>query len=135
MASLPASDDKRVALLALLGWLLCSVAMLWLFHGDFATLGFRDPDDAMRLAQIRDWIGGQAFWDVSQYRVNPPIGGPMHWSRIVDMPIAALILLLRPLRGMATAELVACAIVPLLLRGEDPQFQQTIGRVKRALSR
>lgn len=117
MASLPASDDKRVALLALLGWLLCSVAMLWLFHGDFATLGFRDPDDAMRLAQIRDWIGGQAFWDVSQYRVNPPIGGPMHWSRIVDMPIAALILLLRPLLGMATAELVACAIVPLLLLG------------------
>lgn len=117
MASLPAADGRRVALLALLAWLLCSVAMLWLFRGDFVTLGFRDPDDAMRLAQIRDWIGGQAFWDVSQHRVNPPIGGPMHWSRIVDMPIAALILLLRPLLGMATAELVACAIVPLLLLG------------------
>lgn len=91
--------------------------MLWLFHGDFATLGFRDPDDAMRLAQVRDWIGGQAFWDVSQHRVNPPTGGPMHWSRIVDMPIAGLILLLRPLLGMATAELIACAVVPLVLLG------------------
>jgi hypothetical protein len=117
MASSPAPDAKRVALLALLAWLLCSAAMLWLFNGDFATLGFRDPDDAMRLAQVRDWIGGQAFWDVSQHRVNPPIGGPMHWSRIVDMPIAGLILLLRPLLGVATAELVACAIVPLLLLG------------------
>ncbi|CCW16848.1 Mlr4739 protein [Sphingobium indicum BiD32] len=112
---MPASDGKRAALLALLAWLLCSAAMLWLFRGDFSTLGFRDPDDAMRLAQVRDWIGGQAFWDVSQHRVNPPTGGPMHWSRIVDMPIAGLILLLRPLLGMATAELVACAIVPLLL--------------------
>lgn len=117
MASLPAPDGKRAALLALLAWLLCSAAMLWLFRGDFATLGFRDPDDAMRLVQVRDWIGGQAFWDVSQHRVNPPIGGPMHWSRIVDMPIAALILLLRPLLGMAMADLVACAVVPLLLLG------------------
>ena len=71
MASLPAPDGKRAALLALLAWLLCSAAMLWLFRGDFATLGFRDPDDAMRLVQVRDWIGGQAFWDVSP-------GNPTH---------------------------------------------------------
>lgn len=91
--------------------------MLWLFHGDFAALGFRDPDDAMRLVQVRDWIGGQGFWDVSQHRVNPPLGGPMHWSRIVDMPVAGLILLAGPLLGPATAELVACITVPLLLLG------------------
>jgi hypothetical protein len=117
MAYSPAPDAKRAALLALLAWLLCSAAMLWLFRADFATLGFRDPDDAMRLAQVRDWFGGQAFWDVSQHRVNPPTGGPMHWSRIVDMPIAGLILLLHPLLGMAMAELVTCAVVPLLLLG------------------
>ncbi|MGW8201374.1 hypothetical protein ACWGM0_02340 [Sphingomonas bisphenolicum] len=117
MAYSRAADAPRAALSALLAWLLCSMAMLWLFHGDFATLAFRDPDDAMRLAQIRDWIGGQAFWDVSQHRVNPPVGGPMHWSRIVDMPIAALILLLRPMIGLGSAELVACAVVPLLLLG------------------
>lgn len=91
--------------------------MLWMFHGGFATLAFRDPDDAMRLVQIRDWIGGQAFHDISQHRVNPPFGGPMHWSRIVDMPIAGLILLLRPLLGPAGAELIACAIMPCLLLG------------------
>lgn len=103
--------------LILLAWLACSAVMLWLFHGDFAALGFRDPDDAMRLVQVRDWIGGQSFWDVSQHRVNPPLGGPMHWSRIVDMPVAGLILLARPLLGPATAELVACITVPLLLLG------------------
>lgn len=110
-------DAPRTALWALIAWLLCSMAMLWLFRGDFSTLAFRDPDDAMRLAQVRDWIGGQGFWDVSQHRVNPPVGGPMHWSRIVDMPIAALILLLTPMIGAAGAELIACAVVPLLLLG------------------
>lgn len=117
MAYLAKPDAPRAALWALLLWLLCSMAMLWLFRADLPTLGFRDPDDAMRLAQVRDWIGGQAFWDVSQHRVYPPVGGPMHWSRIVDMPIAALMLLLTPMIGAAGAELVACATVPMLLLG------------------
>ena len=117
MPSSAAPDRHRAALLALLGWLLCSAAMLWLYRSNIATLGFRDPDDAMRLVQIRDWIGGQAFWDVSQHRVNPPLGGPMHWSRIVDLPVAALILLFTPLFGTLQAEIWACAIVPLLLLG------------------
>ena len=102
---------------ALLAWLLCCGILLWLSRGQLLSLGFRDPDDAMRLQQVRDWIGGQPFLDVSQHRVNPPLGGPMHWSRIVDMPIAALILLLRPLLGTALAETIACAAVPLLLLG------------------
>lgn len=102
---------------ALLAWLLCCVVMLWLYRTGLTTLNFRDPDDAMRLQQVRDWLHGQSFWDVSQHRVNPPMGGPMHWSRIVDMPIAALILLLRPLMGATAAELAACALVPVLLLG------------------
>lgn len=101
----------------LLAWILCCAILLGLSHHELLTLGFRDPDDAMRLQQVRDWIGGQAFHDISQHRVNPPLGGPMHWSRIVDMPIAALILLLRPLLGSGLAETVACALVPLLLLG------------------
>ena len=117
MLSSPAPDRNRAALFALLGWMLCSAVMLWLFRADIPTLAFRDADDAMRLAQIRDWVGGQTFWDVSQHRVNPPLGGPMHWSRIVDMPIIALILLFKPLLGAACAEMLACAIVPLLLLG------------------
>lgn len=117
MAPPLAAEPRRAASWALAGWVLCGAVMLWLFHGDFATLGFRDPDDAMRLAQVRDWIGGQAFHDVSQHRVNPPVGGPMHWSRIVDMPIAAILLLARPWLGGPGAELLALTLVPLLLLG------------------
>jgi hypothetical protein len=108
--------DPRPAWL-ILAWLLCCATLLWLLRGNLPLLAFRDPDDAMRLQQVRDWIAGQPFLDVRQHRVYPPLGGPMHWSRIVDMPIAAIILLLRPVLGSAMAETVACSAVPLLLLG------------------
>lgn len=81
---------------------------------DIAMRRFGDPDDLMRLQQVRDWIAGQAWTDVTQYRVSPPAGMPMHWSRLVDVPLAAVIVALRPLLGTAQAELVACIAVPML---------------------
>jgi hypothetical protein len=74
-----------------------------------------DPDDMMRLAQVRDWIAGQGINDWTQYRLAPPNGSPMHWSRINDMGIAALILMAAPFVGQATAELVAVLVYPGLL--------------------
>ncbi|WP_255326287.1 hypothetical protein [Sphingobium sp. EM0848] len=102
---------------AFIAWLLCCAIMIWLFRKDFGVLGFYDPDDALRLQEVRDWLAGQSFFDVSQHRVNPPVGGPMHWSRIVDLPIGALVLLARPLIGPAYAEIFACVVTPLLLLG------------------
>jgi hypothetical protein len=52
-----------------------------------------------------------------QHRMNPPVGGDMHWSRIVDLPLAAGILLLTPLFGAHLAETVTLTLVPLLLLG------------------
>jgi hypothetical protein len=75
---------------------------------------FPDPDDVMRLLQVRDWIGGQSWFDVTQYRLNPPDGVVMHWSRLVDVPVAAVILLARPLVGQWGAETAALVAVPLL---------------------
>lgn len=95
-------------------WALCAAVMLFLFRAEIAQMIFMDTDDAMRLQQVRDWIGGQGWFDVSQHRINPPIGGPMHWSRLVDLPIATIILLARPLIGQHAAEILACATVPLL---------------------
>ena len=75
---------------------------------------FPDPDDQMRLLEVRDWLAGQSWFDVSQHRFNIPAGLPMHWSRLVDLPIAAVILTLRPLLGQLLAEHVALVVVPLL---------------------
>jgi hypothetical protein len=46
--------------------------------------------------------------------MNPPYGANIHWSRLVDLPIAGLILGLRPFLGGAGAERWAVAIAPLL---------------------
>lgn len=74
-----------------------------------------DPDDMMRLAQVRDWLAGQGVNDWTQYRMAPPLGAPMHWSRINDFGIAAIILAATPLIGQAHAELVAILLYPALL--------------------
>ena len=64
------------------------------------------PDDWTRLLQVRSWLDGQSFWDVSQYRMNPPEGFLMHWSRLVDLPLALL--------AVSLGETAAMALVPLL---------------------
>ena len=90
------------------------VLMLALFHDDIARRSFRDPDDLMRLQQVRDWLAGQSWFDVTQYRISPRSGLHMHWSRLLDAPIGAIVLAGRPLVGPARAELLACVAAPLI---------------------
>jgi hypothetical protein len=100
---------------ALAAILLVSIAaLLALFWNDIVQLHFGDPDDLMRLQEVRDWMAGQSWFDVTQYRVSPPGGMPMHWSRLVDVPIAAMILIARPFVGPVAAETFASAIVPMI---------------------
>ncbi|MXO82237.1 hypothetical protein GRI35_02465 [Altererythrobacter aestiaquae] len=78
---------------------------------------FPDPDDVLRLVQVRDLLAGQSWFDLHQYRIDPPNGTLMHWSRIVDIPIALVIVALTPLLGVSAAETAALVIVPLLTLG------------------
>jgi hypothetical protein len=71
-------------------------------------------DDAMRLVEVRDLINGQGWFDLWQYRLDPP-GVLMHWSRVIDLPLTVSILLLKPLIGMHNAEAVTLFLWPLLL--------------------
>lgn len=98
-------------------WLLASAILLVIARDHIAALSMWDPDDYLRLQQVRDLLDGQSFFDVSQYRIDPPHGVPMHWARIVDLPIAALILALRPMLGVMLAERVAISAMPLLIFG------------------
>lgn len=53
-----------------------------------------DADNAMRLVEIQDYLGGQNWFDVSQARLGPDGGTAMHWSRLVDLPVLAITSLL-----------------------------------------
>ncbi|PKR89506.1 hypothetical protein CXZ10_09020 [Pleomorphomonas diazotrophica] len=77
--------------------------------------GWDDPDSMMRLVEVRDFLAGQSWFDLTQYRLDPPGGLLMHWSRLVDLPIATIILAATPLVGRASAELFAAHLWPALL--------------------
>ncbi|MEE4316045.1 MAG: hypothetical protein V2I74_03585 [Erythrobacter sp.] len=80
-----------------------------------AAARFPDVDDTMRLLQVRDLLAGQDWFDLRQYRINPPEGTLMHWSRLVDAPLAGLIWLLSHVLPAARAEFLVAFAAPLLL--------------------
>jgi hypothetical protein len=102
-------------------WLLLMAA--WLVIGIGLTIGFRDlvltgyladSDDYIRLQQVRDLMAGQSWFDLAQHRIHPPAGLPMHWSRLVDVPLLLFIVPLQPLFGAHAAEMAALVGAPLL---------------------
>jgi hypothetical protein len=96
-------------------WLTYVAVVITIRSGQIHALALGDTDDNLRLAQVRAWLGGQGWFDLTQYRFDPAHGGAnIHWSRLVDLPIAGIIVALRPLVGGADAERVAVAIAPLL---------------------
>jgi hypothetical protein len=103
--------------LLLLIWIVSSLLLLFAVRGNISEWRMGDPDDQLRIVQIRDWLAGQSWFDVTQYRMNPPFGGPMHWSRLVDLPIAGSILLFTPFLGRAGAELATVIAIPLFTYG------------------
>jgi len=108
---------RRIMLMwAALSLIFLAVGMERLVQGQFP-----DPDDALRLVQIRDLLAGQNWWDMHQYRIDPAADGSggtlMHWSRLVDIPVALIILVLTPLFGASAAETTALIVVPLLTLG------------------
>lgn len=95
-------------------WLLVSLWLIWRRRDAIASGALPDTDDNLRLLQVRDWIGGQGWFDLVQHRLDPPAGADIHWSRLVDLPLAAIMRAFAPLLGPGTAEAVAVTVVPLL---------------------
>ncbi|MFT3975891.1 MAG: AcrB/AcrD/AcrF family protein [Sphingomonas bacterium] len=106
--------DRHWLRLTFIAW---AVIALWYIIDRWAAihwLSLGDTDDNMRLMQVRALLDGQGWYDLRNYRLDPPAGFNIHWTRLVDLPIAALILLFRPFVGTGEAERLACGIAPLL---------------------
>jgi hypothetical protein len=95
-------------------WLMFAAGLLFWYWGRVHWFALGDTDDNMRMMEVRAWLNGQGWYDLRQYRLSPPQGFNMHWSRLVDLPIAAIILIVKPLFGIAIAERAAIAIAPIL---------------------
>lgn len=107
----PAWRDGAVALL-----LAAVMNAIWAWRDwpSLSALRLPDADDAMRLQQIRDWLGGQAFGDLTQYRLGPA-GVVMHWSRLDDLVPAAIIGVAEGMAGRHGAEVAAVILWPGML--------------------
>lgn len=108
----PWRRDLTLALLA------AAAAVLLQALKGFPTLADSrgDNDSVMRMVEVLDLLSGQGWFDLHQYRMGPPGGFIMHWSRFIDAPIAAIILLVRGLTGsLAAGEAAASILWPALL--------------------
>ena len=111
------SPFHSIGFLTLLGFALAltmswsSVMNVWL------TGAFANTDDAMRLVEVRDWFAGQAWFDLHQYRLDPPDGVAMHWTRVLDAPLALLIKLFALFLPVESAERLTRIVFPLALHG------------------
>lgn len=119
-----AMDDAKPDFLArrwktilFLVWLATSVALIVYRWKAIHWFALGDTDDNMRIMQVRDLLQGQDWYDLRQHRLNPPIGANIHWSHLVDLPIAGLILLTKPLFGGIIAEKIAVTVAPLIPLG------------------
>ncbi|MBS0504943.1 MAG: hypothetical protein JSS55_14315 [Proteobacteria bacterium] len=101
--------------LALILTVLLTAGWTMLAWSELSRLVLPDTDDMMRLAQIRDWLNGQPFSDLTQYRMGGLGGVAMHWSRLPDLVPAIVATMLTPFMGATRAELAAVVFWPELL--------------------
>ena len=100
-------------------WLVYVLAMMFwvkLYYSnlrDVWTSGqFADTDDAMQLVEMRNWMAGQGWFDMTVTRMDPPIGVAMHWSRLYDAALALCVRAFQLFTDGETAERLMRLFVP-----------------------
>ncbi|MEA2875756.1 MAG: hypothetical protein QOF14_952 [Hyphomicrobiales bacterium] len=109
---MPATTRQpNFALLLGLAWLLAAFQLL-AQNWTATALALADTDDAMRLAQLRDWLGGQGWYDLHQGRVAG--GYEPHWSRLIDAGLAGTLWVFGRFAEPAMAERLMRTAWPML---------------------
>ena len=131
--SLPAASANQPAssflLIFLIGFVACIFISLPPIKATWLAGTYNDTDDAMRMVQVRDWMAGQGWHDLHNWRFDPPTGVLMHWSRVVDIPVAALIGLFDHFADQQTAERLARIVFPILMQASLLLAAGLCGRV------
>jgi hypothetical protein len=103
--------DRRWRWWVTLFWLGFSASLIFDRWALIKGFSLGDTDDNMRMMQVRGLLEGQGWYDLAQHRMA---GSNIHWSRLVDLPIAGLKLVFTPIFGGRLAETIAVTVAPLL---------------------
>ena len=112
---MPSETMRRLpfAVYLALAWLLVAAWLLTEFWSATAET-LSDPDDAMRLVEVRAFLAGQHWFDLSLLRLDPPAGYLTHWSRLIDAGLAGLFVLFHQFVDAPMAERLMRAVWPVL---------------------
>lgn len=97
-------------------WALAMAAILLISLKGAGGLGVSlgDADDAARLLQVREFMGGSGWFDTFTGRMGSDPGMLSHWSRLIDLPIAGLLYILQVFMPASAAETVVRAVWPFI---------------------
>lgn len=73
------------------------VAVVYNPNSHFNKWILTDTDDYMRFLQVFNWLDGHGWRDLLVERLNPQYPMVMHWARLVDIPLALMLLALQAL--------------------------------------
>lgn len=108
---MPSTRQPNFVALLALAWLLIILQLLAQNWTETAQ-SLIDTDDAMRLAQLRDWLGGQGWFDLRQPRLAP--GYESHWSRLIDAGLGGTLWMFGLFAEPAMAERLMRTVWPML---------------------
>jgi hypothetical protein len=108
-----ATRQPHFALLLALAWLLVVFQLVAQNWAETAQT-LLDTDDAMRLAQMREWLAGRGWYDLTLSRVQPPLGYESHWSRLIDAGLAGTLWIFGLVFDPALAERLMRTVWPML---------------------
>ncbi len=91
-AARAATREPSLPAIVLIFWAAFAVAIVAARVTNPALFQRQDPDSFLRLVEVRDLLGGQGWFDLMQHRMDPPAGALMQWSRLIDAPLALLVL-------------------------------------------
>ncbi len=89
-------------------------AKAWLTTGQGLTHSLGDMDDAARLIQVRELMAGAPWFDTSTMTIGGAGGMLSHWSRLIDLPIATLLMLCQLVIPVEMAEIAVRAVWPMM---------------------
>jgi hypothetical protein len=123
VTALPLARPAFPAIRALLAtrWLWCLAAVVFIgirdWAGDPKALGLSlgDTDDATRLTQVREWMAGTSWFDMTLPRLGGATPLVSHWSRLIDLPLALILSVAGLFVAPDAAELTARVVWPSIL--------------------